>query len=139
MQPNTSVQRYRRQASEEENIAFFGNTLTYECGLARRFKDVESDILYDERSIICNWNKTWTPSPDLDPCVWVACINPPSPPSLANIEVEWDGAPVNFTHNVSYSCSSEGPPSYFEIDKEMQVYNVSCLGKIINSFIYINC
>ena len=128
-----SIQRYRRQTSEEENISFYGNTLTYECGLARRFLDAETELLYDRKSITCNWNKTWTPSSELDSCVWVACINPPEPPSETNLEVEWDGVPVNFTYNVSYSCSSDNLPTYFEEDEEMPQYNLTCLGMI---FVY---
>ena len=130
MEPSAGMQRYRRQTKDEESISFYGNTLTYECGLARRFLDSESDLLYDKRSMTCNWNKTWTPSPELDSCEWVACIHPPEAPPFANLVVEWDGLPVNFTHNVSYSCSSDDVPTYFELDKKMLDYNVTCLGII---------
>ena len=125
MEPSTGRQRYKRKTTENNDISFYGNTLTYECGLARRFLDPEREQLYDNRSIICNWNKTWTPNPELDPCVWVACINPPAAPPFTNLEVEWDGVPLNFTHNISYSCSSE---TFFEMDRDLQDYNITCLG-----------
>ena len=90
--------------------------------------DPESDLLYDERSIMCNWNKTWSPHDELDSCVWVACINPPEAPSHTNVKVDWDGLPVNFTDNISYGCNSDDVPRYFEWDRDMEIYNVSCLG-----------
>jgi hypothetical protein len=51
--------------------------LRYQCGLARRFEDPETEELYDERWMECQWNKTWTPVDSLDPCRWVQCIDPP--------------------------------------------------------------
>ena len=125
-----SKNRYKRQEATKEELTFFGNTLTYQCGLARRFENPETNLLYDERSIVCNWNKTWTLHNELDSCEWVACIDPPSPPAFTNLEVEWDGAPVNFTSNIPYTCNSEVVARYFESDRDMEDYNVTCLGNV---------
>ena len=73
----------------------------------------------------CNWNSTWTLYDSLDTCEWVACINPPTPPEEALIALQWDGDPVEFNGNVSYTCKDED--LYFEIDKNMEEYNVTCL------------
>ena len=127
-EPMAKRQRIRRQTKDDTSISFYGNTLTYECGLARRFKEPESNLLYDTRSIVCNWNKTWTPYTEIDPCIWVACINPPDPPFFTNLVVEWDGVPINFTNNISYTCDSDFIPHYFESDRDLQEYNISCLG-----------
>ena len=102
-----------------------GSRLTYECGLARRFLDPESEQHYDERLMQCNWNTTWTLTDTLDPCVWVACLYPPDPPEGAAIRLEWDGSPVEFNTNVSYVCESDD--LYFEWDRDMPDFNVSCL------------
>ena len=86
--PGISTEQYRS-----------GVTLTYTCGVARRFQN--STDLYDERYVVkyllnerwdvrsqiferkvfiasqrsfeCQWDKSWTPSIELDPCVWVEC------------------------------------------------------------------
>ena len=34
-------------------------------------------VEYSDRTIICNWNRTWTPFETIDECVWTACIDPP--------------------------------------------------------------
>ena len=52
--------------------------IRYECGLARRFYDIEAEEHYDERWMTCNWNTTWTKHDSLDECVWVQCLNPPA-------------------------------------------------------------
>ena len=103
----------------------YGTTLRYECGIARKFYDEAFDEFYDERNMTCNWDKRWTLPDQLDPCVWVQCINPPSPPASSQLRLVWDGAPVNFTHNVSYVCQEE--ELYFEWDRDMLEYNVECL------------
>ena len=75
-----NVSRQRRQAEETEEEILqrsYGSKLGYECGLARRFEDLETSELYSERWMNCNWNKTWTPVDTLDECVWIQCINPP--------------------------------------------------------------
>jgi hypothetical protein len=45
--------------------------------MARKFESPETNDVYEERWIHCNWNKSWTPVDTLDSCVWVQCINPP--------------------------------------------------------------
>ena len=51
------------------------------------------------------------------------------PPPEARLELVWDGSPVNFTDTVSYVCSGgEGEEElFFEWDRDMAEYNVSCL------------
>ena len=49
----------------------------YECGLARKFQDEKTKKLYIERTISCNWNRSWTPVDTLDKCVWTHCLYPP--------------------------------------------------------------
>lgn len=64
--------------SEEEILRrSHGSKLGYSCGLGRMFESYEGD-LYDEMWIQCNWNKSWTPTTELDSCKWVQCINPPT-------------------------------------------------------------
>ena len=126
--PPPQVKIYKREAQveTEEEVAerSYGSRLTYECGLARRFQDPESEMLYDERMMQCNWNTTWTLTDLLDPCVWVACLHPPGPPEGSGVRLEWDGLPVEFTANISYTCE-EG--QYFEADKDLPEYNITCL------------
>ena len=73
----------------------------------------------------CNWNTSWTLVDTLDPCDWVACLHPPDPPPEALLALDWDGNPVEFGGNVSYVCSDED--LYFESDKDMAEYNITCL------------
>ena len=137
---NQGINRKRRQAAaaaavpeveteEELEIRSYGSRLRYECGLARRFYDVEAyegeDPFYDERWMQCNWNNSWTLYDSLDDCVWTQCINPPDPPAAALIMSTWSGDPVDFYDNVSYVCAGEN--LFFEWDREMVEFNVSCL------------
>ena len=73
----------------------------------------------------CNWNTSWTLEDSLDPCVWVACINPPLPPPESQLKLIWSGAPVEFGQNVSYQCQEEG--LYFEAERELEAVKVTCL------------
>ena len=117
------------ETEEELEIRSYGSRLRYECGLARRFYDVEAyegeDPFYDERWMQCNWNNSWTLYDSLDDCVWTQCINPPDPPAAALIMSTWSGDPVDFYDNVSYVCAGEN--LFFEWDREMVEFNVSCL------------
>ena len=73
----------------------------------------------------CNWNSSWTLYDSLDTCEWVACLYPPQPPEEALLALQWDGLPTEFDGNVSYTCKDEN--LYFEMDKDMSEYNVTCL------------
>ena len=99
-------------------------SLGYECGLARMFEDPETEELYEMRWMGCNWNKTWTPYDSLDPCKWVACINPPDAPPEANLVSNYDGVPVEFFNTSSYSCKSDD--IYFEHDRDAEEWNITC-------------
>ena len=87
--------------------------------------DPETGKHYNERWMTCNWNSTWTLYDSLDTCEWVACLYPPEPPEEALLALQWDGQPTEFEGNVSYTCKDEN--LYFEIDKDMPEYNVTCL------------
>ena len=120
--------RHKRQVVETEeelNLRSYGSRLRYECGLARMFLDPETEDTYTETWMQCNWNNSWTMVDTLDDCIWVACLYPPDPPEGAFIKSTWTGDPVEFYNNVSYVCQEED--TYFEWDREMTEYNISCL------------
>ena len=91
----------------------------------------------------CNWNTSWTPTDKLDKCKWIQCINPPQvrtvrmrnkkqkkycyfqPPDGTNLVSNWDGEPVEFFDNSSYSCASQD--LYFEMDRNKVSWNMTCL------------
>ena len=118
------VKRQVTPAAEDVEYKSYGTTIRYECGLARKFHDEVSDTTYDERYMTCNFDKTWTEFDSLDNCIWVQCLYPPEPPAEANLLRQWDGSPVNFTHNVSYVCNQDD--LYFEWDRNLPEYNVTC-------------
>ena len=75
----------------------------------------------------------------LNACVWVQCIDPPSPPAETDLVSTWDGEPgttaratlttllscaVEFHDNATYTCASED--LFFEWEREMVGYNVTC-------------
>ena len=113
------------ETEEEIDLRSYGSRLRYECGLARMFLDPELEETYTETWMQCNWNNSWTMVDTLDDCIWVACLYPPDPPEEAFIKSTWTGDPVEFHDNVSYVCQEDD--TYFEWDKEMTEYNVSCL------------
>ena len=112
------------ETEEELSMRSYGSRLRYECGLARKFWDVEAELHYDERWMQCNWNTSWTLTDTLDECVWVACLDPPQPPEGTDLQLNWDGDQVEFGGNVSYVCDSG---KFFEWDRDMPEYNVTCL------------
>ena len=73
----------------------------------------------------CNWNKTWTRHDSLDECKWVACLYPPEPPIETRLSSTWDNNPIEFFDNNTYVCP--GDDLFFEWDREMEVFNISCL------------
>ena len=119
------AKREAEESAEELELRSYGSRLRYECGLARKFLDPETGRHYDERWMTCNWNSSWTLYDSLDTCEWVACLYPPQPPEEALLALQWDGLPTEFDGNVSYTCKDEN--LYFEMDKDMIEYNVTCL------------
>ena len=83
------------------------------------------NFMIQERYLQCNWNKTWTQYDSLDECVWVQCLYPPDPPPETLLASTWTGDPVDFNENVSYVCP--GDDLFFEWDRDMEVFNISCL------------
>ena len=119
------IKRQIAESEEELDLRSYGSKLRYECGLARKFYDPEAEEEYPERWMQCNWNTTWTLYDKLDECIWVQCLYPPDPPSDTLLASTWNGEPVEFHSNVSYVCESDD--LYFEVDREMTEYNISCL------------
>ena len=127
-QSSQSRPRWRRDTEETEAelaLRSFGSVLRYQCGLARRFWDPELEEEYDERRMRCNWNNTWTQHDSLDACIWTQCLYPPTPPPASRLASTWSGDPVDFYGNVSFVCEEE--ELYFEWDREMEEFNVTCL------------
>ena len=61
----------------------------------------------------------------LDDCVWVQCIDPPTPPGM-NVKHDWDElTPYEFLSNATYTCDSDG--LYFEEDRSKESFTVQCL------------
>lgn len=58
--------------------------LTYYCGSAREFLNYDGSH-EKSLSMSCQWNEQWTENTELLPCDWVACLEPPSPPSWTNL------------------------------------------------------
>ena len=121
-------ERWRRDTGETEAelaMRSYGSVLRYQCGSARRFYDPELEVEYDERLMSCNWNTTWTRHDSLDSCIWTQCLYPPVPPPGTRLASTWSGDPVDFYGNVSFVCEEE--ELYFEWEREMEEFNVSCL------------
>ena len=77
---------------------------SYECGSARKFQAPNGD-LYDRHTMTCLWDKTWTNTHILDPCVWVACLKPPPTPEYAHlVSTDWDGEPIQFEGKTIFVC-----------------------------------
>ena len=113
------------ETDDDRERRSFGSVLRYECGPARKFYDPDWEELYDERYMQCNWNNTWTKLDYIDECVWVQCLYPPTPPPETLLTDTWSGDPVEFYDNVSYVCP--GDDLFFEWEREMEMFNISCL------------
>ena len=125
MQNHINLERDGALTDQELELRSYGTRLRYECGLARLFYNEIFNETYKERNLTCNWNRSWTETDHLDPCVWIQCLYPPEPPTGTNLLLNWDGSPVNFTHTVSYTCSQDD--LYFEWDRQMTEFHVTCL------------
>ena len=55
--------------------------------------------------VSCDWEQFWSP-PQLLPCVWVQCIDPPRPPEHHNLVANWSGSPVEFGSTMDYTCTT---------------------------------
>ena len=61
--------------------------------------------LYHNHYMTCQWNKTWTNTHMLDPCVWVACLKPPPTPEYAHlVTTDWDMEPIPFGNITLFVC-----------------------------------
>lgn len=57
------------------------------------------------------------------PCKWVKCLEPEEPDSFLGLKREWNGIPVPFWENVTYTCQ---PGFYFIDDRERLSFSVMC-------------
>ena len=48
----------------------------------------------------------------------------PQPSEDLQIALQWDGEPVEFNSSVSYACAEE--ETYFEWNRTMEEYNITC-------------
>ena len=81
-------------------------------------------IKFDTMTMICDWNKRWTPIRDLFPCGWVACLKPPDPPSWSNLRITgWFGEPLQFGNTIKYVCDRN---MFFEDDKTLEFLEYTC-------------
>ena len=72
----------------------------------------------------CNWNKTWSPGPEILECDWVACLEPPHPPDFANLRVtDWFGEPIKFGELVRFVCERG---KMFEDDPAREFVEYQC-------------
>ncbi len=55
------------------------------------------------------------------PCVWEACINPPT---MNTLKHDWDGTAVAFNTPVTYSCNRSD--EYFVQDRNLTGFDVFC-------------
>ena len=70
------------------------------------------------QTMSCGWDTSWTPTPSLDPCDWVACLKPPTPPLSTNLRVsDWFGAPIQFGDEIRFVCQN--------IDKDHLVFVIA--------------
>ena len=93
--------------------------LTYHCGTAREFKLPDGSFTPTE-SMTCQWDKTWTPTSEINECDWVACLKPPIPPASTNLRVtDWFGDPIPFGEQVRFVCQRgyffEEDPSQIDV------------------------
>ena len=95
----------------------------YFCGSARKFLSVNG-VHLDFMSLTCNWNKSWSPAPEIHQCDWVACLEPPHPPAYANLRVtDWFGDPIDFGEKVKFVCERG---MMFEDDPDIEFVEYQC-------------
>jgi len=68
--------------------------------------------------------QTFLPLTKLDPCVWFQCIDPPLPADKG-LKHNWNGDPVEFGSNVTYSCARAN--LFFEVDRDLRNFDLHCL------------
>ena len=60
-----------RSASGRQFHSDVSHCLRYECGAARQLKSDTASGHIQSWNITCQWNKTWSPAPELPACDWV--------------------------------------------------------------------
>ena len=72
----------------------------------------------------CQWDKTWTPTSQINTCDWVACLKPPIPPKSTFLRVsDWFGAPIPFGSQIRYVCERG---YFFEDDPSQEDVKYTC-------------
>ena len=62
----------------------YATSLRYQCGAARMF--LNSDGSHQAtQNMSCGWDRSWSEDTALLECDWVACLQPPAPPTVANL------------------------------------------------------
>ena len=95
------------------------------CGAARMFL-TPAGIHVAEKTMTCQWDKTWSPDTELPgSCDWVACLRPPLPPFSTNLQVTgWLGEPIPFGDEAHYVCRRgfqfEDDPAQVEVTYSCQ-------------------
>ncbi|XP_059083225.1 sushi, von Willebrand factor type A, EGF and pentraxin domain-containing protein 1-like [Tigriopus californicus] len=105
----------------------FNTVVKYSCQTARKLQRNLSNgttELYEEQHLRCEWNQTWSPSSQVDECIWYQCLDPPTPSGRDLIPL-WNGYPLEFNETVEYVCAHEG--LWFENDYDQQSFDVKCL------------
>ncbi len=62
--------------------------------------------------------------PQIDECVAVFC-GEPTLPAGHNLQNSWNGLPVQFSENITYSCLSG---YFFSHDRDLADFQVTCRG-----------
>ncbi|XP_059082778.1 uncharacterized protein LOC131880226 [Tigriopus californicus] len=104
-----------------------GFTVKYSCKTGRRLQGLQpngSKYLYDEQPLTCEWNQTWSPSRNIDPCVWHECINPPVPVGHQLISDRPIGT-YRFGEKAVYRCAKSG--LWMEGDRTRTFFEAECL------------
>ncbi len=101
----------------------YNTKVDYTCDIAMRLqKNDYNETKYDVQTFLCQWNQTWNYN-YADTCVWVACMYPPVPDDRG-LAVEWDGEPVDFYANITYTCASNN--LFFEDDRDKEGFKIMC-------------
>ena len=56
----------------------------YTCGPYAKFFNTANNETYEKATLLCSWDKKWSPS-ELDECSWLSCPVVPEPPQSSNL------------------------------------------------------
>ena len=58
----------------------FGTKIDYTCPLGMEHHIPHLNTTVPSVTLDCDWNSKWTPYTNLPHCIWVGCVDPPTPP-----------------------------------------------------------